>query len=334
MWRKYFDAGLWSKEFRQARIMLGAMFVLGFGSFPLTRMNSWWFRSSEWITNEVEVMKRQGLAQYSELDNMFQMLTLVMCILAAILSLWQMGYERRAGIQEFTWSLPYSRRTIFMTKWLLGISFITGTILIQCILDATVILTSALAPYMMWGTYLLSLVTALLSIVVIYTGALFIGTIAGSWATQVLFTGAVLFFPSYLISTLRVLFKTFHLDHIKLEAIINRYLVHISLFPELTRETITGWGVLLLLIVILLISGMFAYERNRVENNGKLVNIPIWEKVIIISGVMCFGLLGGYLSYYITSFGLNSVSYLLGFLVASVVGYLLLKTIARMRLRV
>lgn len=333
MWRKYFDTGLWFKEFRQARMMLGAMLVLGFGAFPLTRMSSWWFESPELIKIQVENMNRNGLSRYSDLDGMFQVLTLVMCILAAILSLWQMGYERKSGIQEFTFSLPYSRKTIYITKWLLGASLAAGTSIIVVFLDIIVILTSPLAPYMDWSEYFMYTTLLLLLTLISYTGSLFIGAVAGSWSTQVIFTGIMLFLPIYIDALLRAPIEAFQLERYMYRNDVYSYsLSHILLTP-IFNDPILRWLAMIVLIIAFLISGLFAYERNRVENNGKLVNIPAWENVLIIGVVICCGLLGGYTVFLKIEAGNSMGGYIVGFLLASAIGYLIIKTMTRMRLK-
>lgn len=332
MWRKHFDAGLWSKEFRQVRMMLGAMLVLGFSAFPLTRMGRWWFRSAERMTREIDGMKSYGLSTYSEIDNMFQMLTLIMCILAVILSVWQIGYERRAGIQEFTFSLPYSRKNIYTTKWLLGVSFIVTAALISILIDVIVIVSSPLAPYMEWFEYLKAIGLLLLLVISSYTGSLFIGAVAGSWSTQIIFTGIMLVLPIYMDMMLRAPIQAFHIPLYTNRGDVQPSISYLLVDPIMNDPILLGIS-LILLIIVFFIGGMFTYERNRVENNGKLVNNPAWEKVLIIGVVICCGLLGGYIAYYKIKAGHHMIGYIVGFLLASAIGYFIMKILTRLRLK-
>lgn len=331
MWRKYVDKGLWLKEFWQARMMLWAMLVLGFGLLPLLRMERWWFRYPEWIAFDIDRFKREGLSYYINIGDMFEGFMLVMCILAAILSLLQMGYERRTGYQEFTLSLPYSRRAIYTTKWLMGISFIAGVTFIAVLLDILVIVSSPLAPYMDWSAYMKPILPLLLLVMISYSGTLFIGAVAGSWKAQIVFTGIMIFLPVYVAFMLTAPIQAFQLESFLYGGEMNRQSFYSYLWNPLMNDPLSRGITLILLISVLFISGMLAYERNRAENNGKLVTIPGWEKVLIVGVVICVGLLGGYTAYYKISYSLGA--YMIGFLIAAAIGYLVIKTMTRMRMK-
>ncbi|NMM53038.1 ABC-2 transporter permease [Paenibacillus aquistagni] len=343
MWRNFFNTGLWSKEFRQVRFMLYAILGLGFITLPLVRMNRWWFAEQRHISNSVEniIMNPDYEPWLYDIMN----LQILMLVMGTILAIWQIGSERRANMQEFTLSLPYSRVHIYTVKWLLGVAFLLGSFFLSTAVDASVICTSELAPFVEWGGYASALLRALLINLALYTFVLAVGTMCGSVISQLSFLGILILMPEFI----RLMFDrfcwAFDIPTLKKETTIEGMVYYTSkapkvptpdrwLFYDAGSEEINAWfwGATIAIIVVCYALGLFLYVRNKAENNGKLVIFPSLETILRGGFTICFALLGASIA---TSLFTNGpVPYSLGFLAALVIGYLMIRKLTKLKLKI
>ncbi|MDK8182792.1 ABC transporter permease subunit [Paenibacillus sp. UMB4589-SE434] len=326
MWRKWFPPGLWAKELRQVRLMMWAMLVMGLFVLPIPHMNKWLLDSSDQVEAALTFIQAHGM-DYDEYS--FISLRVILCLLAAILAIWQLGFERRSGIQEFTLSLPYSRIQIFTTKFLVGVSFITIAVLVNVIMDVVVLSTSVVQPYLQWGSYINKAIVCLLVVYSAYAVSLFIGTISGSWVSQLVFSFVMLLVPYFLVLQFQKLISAFGILH-------DSYYQIENFLPDINKWLVDyyenySWFSLLLLTLLALVGGLYAYSRNRAENNGKLVIFPVWETVLKIGFTLCVALLGGSFCY--ESIYRGRIGYTVGFAVAGLIGYVIIKTLSRMKIK-
>ncbi|WP_028544679.1 ABC-2 transporter permease [Paenibacillus taiwanensis] len=326
MWLRWFPSGLWAKELRQVRLMMWAMLVMGLFVLPIPHMNKWMLDSSDRVEDALIFIQEHGM-YYNEYSLIS--LRIILCLLAAILAIWQLGFERRSGIQEFTFSLPYSRLHIFTTKFLVGMSFITMAVLVNVVIDVVVLYNTVAEPYVQWDHYTNNVVVCLLVVYSAYAVSLFIGTISGSWVSQLVFSFIMLLLPYFLVLQFRKLISAFSIFH-------DSYYQIENLLPD-TNQWLNGyhgnysWFNLLLLTVLAFAGGLYAYSRSRAENNGKLVIFPVWETVLKIGFTLCVALLGGSFCY--ESIYQGRIGYTIGFLVAGLIGYVLIRTLSRMKIK-
>ncbi|WP_195576093.1 ABC-2 transporter permease [Paenibacillus sp. 1001270B_150601_E10] len=343
MWRKAFDPGLWFKEYRQVRVMLWAMLGLGFATLPLYNMNRWWFGEQRLIDNTVEsIVMNPGYDPWMDAVMNIQVLMLV---LGTILALWQMGFERRSNMQEFTLSLPYSRTHIYTTKWLLGAAFLIGCFLFSAALDAIVLATSQLAPFIEWGGYVMTLLRAMLINLTLYTLMLAMGTVCGSVFSQISFLAVLALLPEFIRLMVMRFCWAFDISTLKKETTLEGDVYYSSIVPNIHRPEqylfndvrgadgdIGFWTISIALTVTLFVVGLLLFKHNKAENNGKLVILPSFEVILRVGFTLCFALLGATVS---TGVFTNSpAAYCIGFLAALFIGYFIIRWLTNVKLKI
>src|SRR5699024_3484449 len=122
---------------------------------------------------------------------------LVICLagILIMLSASLIGKERKNLLNDFTFSLPYKRSHIYLSKWLIGVSCLVGSILLGTIIDLTIIAISPYNNFLDWHYHLPIVVQGVVSLVALYTLALFLGTISGGSIVQVILTLIFSVFP-------------------------------------------------------------------------------------------------------------------------------------------
>jgi acetoin utilization transport system permease protein len=195
MWVK----ALMLREIRQARALLWIIPIGHFFLLGLLRYN-YWFMAEPFLINQRinAVHDMLGAYQYGDLESgsrMFLMLTLF------VLALIQLGFEKRNGAQEMLFSFPYSKRSIFATKWLFGVGLLLGSLLVNTFIDMVIFASSPVSSYFSLTFHISEFLYTLLTVTAMYSLAMLLGSISGSIASQSVFTFLVFILP-YGISTL------------------------------------------------------------------------------------------------------------------------------------
>ncbi|MCR8845219.1 hypothetical protein NQ117_16160 [Paenibacillus sp. SC116] len=326
MLRNLFDRGLWWKEFRQARLMLIVMLVVGFFALPYTHIRYWFMMESGQIYGEfmyiIEALQETPAGLWV-VRNLLSSFLSTMIVMSLVLAIFQLGLERHAHRQEFSFSLPYSRSQIYITKLLIGITIIVIPILINVLLDIVMLFALDFSFMMMWEEYAKYIVKLLLLVISAYTIGMFVGTISGSLVAHIVFIFVVIYYPEFIKWSFRTVS---HLYDISILKNYNDYPLT-TYFFDMRYNSYISLYVLLAAIVL----GIIHYSLNRAEHNGKWVVVPIWEKILIIGFTISSGLFFGvYVQFQHYS---GQIGYGIGFVLGLVLGYVMIKLLNRLRLR-
>lgn len=333
MLHNWFVRPLWRKEIRQTWGLLGLMLLLGFFAVLFTHMQQWWFQTPEYIQHNASIFDRDTdnavSWAFSEKYAIFQFGLALICFL---LALWQMGYERRSHISELGFALPYPRWLIYGTKWMVGAAYIISSVFVITVLYAVMLWASPVGSHfhvMVFIKYAFHVIFAVLSV---YTFMLFIGSFTGSWTAQAVLTLILFCIYEFMVLMLHQLAYVFFLV-----PIYQRMDLRGTVWEKLN---VLGWiteeidrypyGFVGVSALLLLVAGLVLYNRNPLENNGKLIVFPSGEKVLIGGFVLCAALLGGNIGYGLVYPG--RLGYLIGAGFCFLLGYLIIRTLTRMRL--
>lgn len=173
-----------------------------------------------------------------------------------------------------------------------------------------------------------------------YTFALFIGAISGSIASQAVFSSMVFILPIgswELVDNLLRVHSILYRDkfYSSVNEIFQDYFNLINFigaqydFISLTHVIIMG-----LILLLTAWGGIRAYERNRAENNGKLLIFRLWERIAAVGFVVYFSMLSASMAS--GMFGLNNqqIIYDMGLVVGVFLGIFIVRRLTRLRLKI
>ncbi|GIO11996.1 hypothetical protein J19TS2_15510 [Cohnella xylanilytica] len=339
MWVK----ALWSREYEQSRLFFWAVPVVHFLALGFQRMNRWLFTELAVVNVRLQQIgharipfqEAYGNGEYETTGRLW--LLLAMFVLALV----QLGTERKNGSQELLFALPYSRRQIYMHKWLLGAALLTATVVLNTAIDMILVLNSPISGYFSLTYHLAELGYTWLTLLAIYSLVLFVGTITGTVAFQMVLSLVLFILPAGLIMILRSSLEVQGFDVVRpydgdigLSAWHDRLIDWLSLTTYLTadydRLTWLKALVMLLLLAAALTCGMLAYERNRAENNGKLMVFSGWELGLRIGFVVCISMIAGLFVSELVGFS-KRIGYDIGLVAGFVLSTLAIRRLTRMR---
>jgi len=330
------DKALWIREYKSARWILWLMPIAHFLALGLQRMNRWLFAPESELARDLARLPQWLHGPYD--DGSLEMGARLLLTLAALaLALIQLGGERRNGTQELLFSLPYSRRRLFAAKWLVGVTGIAGATAFGTGIDMIVVAASPIAPYFDLGYHAAQFVYSTLAVSAAYSLALFLGSITGSVASQAalsllmwLLPGGILFLLHAFLAMHGVADQ--HFEHYwYMEGFLFFITYMVLPFDEFHP---LRYGVLAILLLAGTAFGAAAYERNRTENNGKLMLFPVWERTLQVGFVTCFALLCALVGSLLLRIGTPLVSYYIGGIAGLLIGWRLIVRLTRMRLKI
>ncbi|PRS77876.1 MULTISPECIES: ABC transporter ATP-binding protein [unclassified Bacillus (in: firmicutes)] len=232
---------------------------------------------------------------YSFKKDAFLALSWLMGILFAII---QLGFERNKGQMDFTLALPFSRSTIYQTKFFLGAGIIA---LIHAFSYAlTYLLILGIKPDETPGfnsMYLYALVSSLM----IYALFFAAGTLTGSAIAQ-----AIVAFSTAILPFLLIGLPLVHLEFILRTngEWVDQWLNHIILaispityIAEFNQYEYTIWFsgeefiVPIVMMILFYFIGLFSFIKHPIERSGRFFLYPKMDRPIQIM-VIAFGVLG------------------------------------------
>lgn len=283
-----FHKALLYQNYKQTKIVVWVLAVLFILALPIQTMfsiESWASRSYSGPDGYTfELSEFDILSIFSH--GLFQLVIPVTIVLLACLLI---GVERNTRRMDFTFSLPFSRRQLFLTKWLYG------TIIIFVFHGITFLL----AYWMMYISefaYGLSIVTInqiyfgpIVSYILLFTFALFVGTFTGEMVSQFVLTWIFAFFPYGIIFLILYLFDIHYIPSFPMPDWIHYLNVVYYLVEYHTTATI--WGVIG--IILLTVLGVMIYEKNKVEHNGEFLIFKQLHPIFLVWITVYFSLFGG-----------------------------------------
>ncbi|MGX9292140.1 ABC transporter permease subunit [Bacillus sp. A015] len=239
----------------------------------------------------------------------------------------QLGFERNKGQMDFTLSLPFSRSTIYHTKFFLGAGIIAIVHVVSYVLSYLLIL--GLDPLKTPGFnsgYLFATVSSLM----IYSLFFAAGTLTGSAISQ-----AIVAFSTAILPFLLIGLPIVHIDFIMktsgiwMDKIFNNLISPISPITYITTERFqpeypiwfTGeeFIVPIVMMFVFYLIGLFSFMKHPIERNGRFflyskMDRPI-QIMVIVFGVLGFGWVG-------FSSDNSMFGYIAGMLIGGAVGVL------------
>ncbi|ATO49998.1 hypothetical protein O0555_13540 [Brevibacillus laterosporus] len=292
-----FHKALWLKEWKQSKSMIWLLPFITFICMGFSRMQNTLFLTENQVIMNVAQFKKEGAEFFYLVSNNSNYL-LASFPLLLLLALTLMGSERRSLVNDFTFSMPFSRRDIYLTKWMLGASAIVISLMLNTMIDMTVILVSPFREFFILKEHLYPLLQSSLGLIAFYSFVLMIGTLSGGTMVQAMLSIIFSIFPvgiAFLINGflqmnfgIQLNFDLFPINLILLTSPV----VLVNLFGKLSSPLLIPFIHLLVTLGL----GIFLYQRNRLENNGKVIMFPAIEPVFYGGAILCFALLGGLFS--------------------------------------
>ncbi|MCD7032670.1 ABC transporter permease [Metabacillus sp. GX 13764] len=230
------------------------------------------------------------------------------------LALSQLGLERSRGTMDFTLALPFSRRRLFLTKWISGIASLLGSVLISYLIAAAALQATHAVVTGINHHYLLYAA----SLLMFYSLFFAAGCLTGTAFAQGLVAFSTAIFPvlAYLL-----ILSNLNVFHIYPD---NGPWNHMNTFSPLSYTSLARSGQLNIWVpvsyaIIFSIIAYFCFQKQPAERNGsfflwKQLNAPV-QAIVVLLGVLGFGAAGhGFSSGSI-------VGYVLGLIIGAAAGF-------------
>lgn len=281
------------------------------------------------------------------------LLSLILMILAGQL----IGSERLNQGQEMLLMLPFKRKDLFLSRWLFGVVNIIGITLFNLLLILTVYENSilAVAPDLSFQPFVDFFIFMVISLVTVYTVALFMGLITGRFAAQFMLTTAFMVLPFALLLTTEHFIcdlsqwficsanqePLLFLRDLPINAMAHArfdYRIWVlmpdagifrleSYYFSSDLPTFRSYLILVVYFVISMGLSWLLLDRNPNENNGKMVVYRKVEPVFLGVITICVALLGGDIVsefFWNRSRELRIAFYYVGVITAGLICYFLL----------
>ncbi|PRR93602.1 ABC transporter permease subunit [Bacillus sp. NMCN1] len=313
------------KEWKQSELTFILVMLVAVFATPLSFLMG--YSSFQTCLNDPTCTTVDNYFYYNFSSDIFIALSWTMGLLFAII---QLGYERNKGQIDFTLSLPFSRSTIYHTKFFLGAGIITLVHLLSYAI--TYLLILGIQPKETFdfnSGYFIALVSTLM----IYSLCLAAGALTGSAISQ-----AIVTFSTSILPYLLIWLPMFHLDFILRT---NRHWGDVSydylIMPIAPITYITDrfkyrdpseypiWFtgeefiIPIMMMIVFYLIGLFSFMKQPIERNGRFFLYSKMDRPIQIL-VIAFGVLGfGWFGF---SSDTSIFGYIAGMLIGGVVGAL------------
>ncbi|NBI27879.1 ABC transporter permease subunit [Chengkuizengella marina] len=362
-----FNKTLWYKDYKQTKFILWSIWAVLFLGMPvqvITRLQN----LREYEKNELLINPNFKIYTdyfYNSVLN-FNSIYVVLVILIFILASLLIGSERGNKTNDFTFSLPFSRKQIFLSKWMIGTTFIVSAFIFNFIFAQVIIYFSEYQNMLDFEWSFIYFVYPFMAFVALYVFALFFGTITGGFIYQAALTFIFFIFPSGIYILLEsfsqtILNKELYVFYNKFDVWFLGNYLDISSYTSknLFFNTVHQYNMIedgfysfqsydyqfnyyflfipILYTLILLTLSVLLYERNKVENNGKFLLFSQLNKFFMFGIVICFALLGGIIGTAFVPFRLNELNnlfYLFGFIGFGILSYYFTRKLYNMNLKI
>ncbi len=273
--------------------------------------------------------------------------TMIIILLLVLMATMLIGSERSTRKLDFTFSLPYKRRTIFFMKWLMGIVPVVVMFTITFFMSYFIILNSEFSMYLNQFNVFEAFAFQLIGFIATYSFALFIGTITGEMISQLTLTFIFTIFPVGFLALLQVFvdvnFGNVYSRILEWTEELGRLMWPAYSFytPGYNMFQLQSIDLLFPLFAtfIFLFMGQWLYERNKSEYNGEFLIFKQLEPIFKVGIIVCFALLGGMIGTGLAPWGLReSVIYILfywiGFLVFGYLSFLFTRKLFSMNVKI
>lgn len=325
-----FSKALWLKHSKQARLALILLYLVYFIIVPFSYYNN--------AANLKNALLTHSAQPYLYISD-FSMLSFMSPVLVLILSILLIGIERNNGGIDFQFSLPYTPKQLYLSKWLFGTIHILIANLGLIILTFIIHYNTILHEHIDASSFVVIFTIIILFTIAFFTIGLTIGTITGHYFSQVLFSIFTIFSPMILFysvySNLKGIFNSDLFNNTFEKRIVNWSIPYqagpLSISKDFTKNIVEyptfDYGnlfVIVLYIILFLVIGLFCYNRNANANNGKLFVYKNFGLFVNILFVYLSATLIALLTSTIAN-GSNTIIYIIGLLIGTTVGYFFYK---------
>ncbi|ADI00012.1 ABC transporter permease [Salisediminibacterium selenitireducens] len=329
-----FSKALFFQNYKHTKLLLWiilAMFVIHMPFQATLSIEHWNERAdmAETIDNYVYEVQRWDLIQVFSEGAVTIFLVIGIIGLAAML----IGLERNTRRQDFTLSLPYSRITSFVHKWLYGTAAIVVFHFVNFWIAYFIIYQSRHQLSFEQVTFNEILYEPMLGFILLYTFALMIGSISGEMISQLGLTALFGFLPLGIFYLMQDLIDVHFGTVVPLPIWVEFITPFIYVFDG-------GQGGPFLIfrfigIALFFVAGLWLYRKSPAEFNGEFLVYKRIQPVLTVLIVLMISFFGG---SFITSLApwtadvLRILSYWIGFTVFLLFAVLIVRKITEMRL--
>lgn len=323
-----FSKALWLKHSKQSRLALILLYLVYLVIVPFSYYNNT-FEMNRALESNYMGYPSIYIAEFS-------MLAFLSPILVLILSILLIGIERNTGGIDFQFSLPYTPKQLFLSKWVFGVVHIFIATILLGVLTFIIHYSTILHKYIDASAFLPIFITLILFSIAFLTIGLSIGSITGHYFSQTLFTIFTIFSPILIyfsvLSNLKGLFNKDFNGFLEIEKKIVDWSIsfqsgRLSITKDFEQPNVTyptfdvhNLIVIAVYIIVFLIIGLLCYSRNANANNGKLFVYKKFGQFVnflfVYLSATCIAVLTSTIAN-----GSNIVVYAIGLVIGSIVGY-------------
>ncbi|WP_088102441.1 ABC transporter permease subunit [Halalkalibacter urbisdiaboli] len=277
---------LLQKEWKQGKIMLLMVGLLLLFHYPIRAIIA--------IEDWREAIKQDYFMPHSVPEffgpSMPGMLAIIFIVLLAVQFI---GTERNTRKHDFSFALPFSRRSMLFTKWALGAGFITVFMFVFSFIAFWLIRSSEFSAHLEGYNLLSFVLLPWLGYLATYTFALFIGTITGEMISQIALTFIFIVFPFGIFVLINHFTDLHFRSYIHPPNIFELLIWPLYVIKPYTEQDLATWWIPALAIIILILLSQWLYERNDSEYNGEFLIFKQLQAFFRFGILTCFALLGG-----------------------------------------
>ncbi|WP_338777789.1 ABC transporter permease subunit [Metabacillus sp. FJAT-52054] len=274
--------GLILKELRQSAVLIAVSMIILIGNMPFIL----WEDYSSFITNRIS-----GPYEFDFSSKFFMGIILIISFSLAVGFL---GSEKQRGSMDFTLALPYSRSTIFWTKWLTGICVIVVSLLLSY--GITLLQLSLYHGTAINGSFLHYFCMTGVSLIMVFTLVFAAGCMTGTSLAQGIVAISTAMLPLLVVGVVVMNLYPF-MEHppsslVNLSEEMAIFLAP-SYFAYAKELSYTQMLAPLFMTLVYLIIGYASFLKQPMERNGyffswKQLNLPVFI-IVVLLGTLGFG---------------------------------------------
>jgi ABC-type transport system involved in multi-copper enzyme maturation permease subunit len=350
-----FHKALWMRNYKLAASAVWALYIVLFFLMPFS-----FYGKAASLKKDIDQFREHpgdfNLYFHFQGGEIAVILTLMLVGMAALL----IGQERTTHSTDLTFALPFSRKDIYLSKWIFGAVHIITSLLINLLLCVLILKFSVLSEITN-AKFLLEFTSFVIpTSLAIFSFSMLIGTIAGTMVSQFILSLIFLFFPIGFLTLLGSFFtyNGFLNDPMhKLDGSLNLLgkiselitlpipLLQFLYFADeqskgvvdhqLDTPSMNAIIVACVYLIITVLAGIWLFSRTKNENNGKLLVFERGKRFFMCGVVLCFALLGGMFGGEIFgSYGEPSyLAYYFSALIGGMISYFILRKFINVQLR-
>ncbi|PYZ94063.1 hypothetical protein CR194_00540 [Salipaludibacillus keqinensis] len=287
-----FRKALWYQNYKQTRMiiwMILALFVLHMPFQSILSLETWQEREEQAQQIEDYVYEVQA---WDVLQIFSQgLLPLILSISIITLACLLIGLERNTRRNDFTFSLPFTRKHLFLAKWCYGVVAISLFHLINFFIAYFIIYQSEYRSSLYLVSWIELLWGPLLGFIMFFTFALLIGTFSGEMISQVVLTISLGILPLGVFLLIQEMINV----HFRVHLSSHIWIEYLTPFMYVFSITTSVQAILMPIILtgLFLWLAVYLYERNKIEHNGDFLIFKVLNPIFLVIITFCFSLLGG-----------------------------------------